>query len=82
MGIETYLQLFWAPSIASAALIVILWAQGRLSGRAPLLLAWFEVLALVAQYFGAAAGAWWIFGLVLQTALAVFLLFQHQFGQL
>ena len=81
MAIETYLQLFWAPSIASAALIVFLWAQGRLSARAPLLLAWF-VVALVAQYFGAAASAWWILGLVLQTALAVFLLFKHQFGQL
>jgi hypothetical protein len=46
-----------------------------------LLLAWF-VVALVAQYFGAAASAWWILGLVLQTALAVFLLFKHQFGQL
>lgn len=79
MGIETYLQLFWAPSIASAALIVFLWAQGRLPGRAPLLLAWF-VVALAAQYFGAAASAWWILGLVLQTALAVFLLFKHQFA--
>lgn len=46
-----------------------------------MLLAWF-VVALVAQYFGAAASAWWILGLVLQTALAVFLLFKHQFGQL
>ena len=81
MGIETYLQLFWAPSIASAALIVFLWAQGRLSGRAPLLLAWF-VVALAVQYFGAAASAWWILGLVLQTALAVLLLFKHRFGQL
>ena len=80
MSIQTYLQLSWAPSIASAVLLVFLAAQRGLS-RAPLFVAWFLV-ALVAQYFGAQAGAWWTLGLVLQTALAVSLLFKHQLGQL
>lgn len=79
MDIKTYLQLFWVPSIASAALLAFQSVQTGLSRRAPLILAWF-LLALAAQYLAAPASAWWIVGLVMQTALAVFLLFKQQFG--
>ena len=81
MDIRTYLQLFWAPAMASAALMAILWAQDGLSGRAPLFLSSWFLLALAAQYLGTTKSVW-VAGLALQTALAIFLLLKHQLGQL
>ena len=82
MDLRVYFQLFWVPAIASAVLIGFLWTQGVLTGRAPLILACWFLLALAAQYLGTVASAWWVAGLGLQTALAVFLLFKNQSGQL
>jgi hypothetical protein len=59
-----------------------LWVQDGLSGRASLFLASWFVLALAAQYLGTITSIVWVAGLALQTALAVFLLLKHQFGQL
>ena len=81
MALKTYFQLFWVPAIASAALMALLWAQDGLSGRAPLFLASWFLLALVAQYLGTTTSVW-VAGLALQTALAVFLLLKQQLGQL
>ena len=82
MDLRTYFQLFWGPAIASAALIALLWAQDGLSGRNPLFLASWFLLALAAQYLGTTTSVLWVAGLALQTALAVFLLLKHQLGQL
>jgi hypothetical protein len=82
MDLRTYFQLFWVPAIASAALMALLWAQGGLSGRAPLFLASWFVLALAAQYFGTTTSVVWVAGLASQTVLAIFLLLRHQLGQL
>ena len=81
MDLRTYFQFFWAPATASAALMALLWAQDGLSGRARLFLACWFLLALVAQYLGTPSSMWWVVGLALQTALAVFLLLKHQLGQ-
>ena len=81
MEIKTYFQLFWVPAIASAALMALLWAQDGLSGRAPLFLSSWFVLALAAQFLGTTTGVW-VAGLALQTALAIFLLLKHQLDQL
>ena len=80
MDLRTYFQLFWGPAIASAALIALLWAQDGLSGRKPLFLASWFLLALAAQYLGTSGV--WVAGLALQTALAIFLLLKHQLRQL
>ncbi len=82
MDLKTYFQLFWVPAIASTALMVLLWAQDELSGRAPLFLVGWFLLALTAQYLGTLASALWLVGLALQTALALFLLLKHQLGEL
>ena len=82
MDLRTYFQLFWVPAIASAALMALLWAQDGLSGRAPLfLLGWF-LLALGAQYLGTIASVLWVAGLVLQATLTTFLLLKHRLGEL
>ena len=81
MDLRTYFQLFWVPAIASAALMALLWAQDELSGRAPLFLSGWFLLALAAQYLGTTTSVW-VAGLALQTALAVFLLLKHHLGQL
>jgi hypothetical protein len=82
MELKTYFQLFWVPAIASVLLMVLLWAQDEFSGRTPLVLVCWFLLALAAQYFGTMAGAMWVAGLALQSALAVFLLLKHHIGQL
>ena len=81
MDLRSYFQFFWIPAIASAGLLAVRWGQEGLSGRVPLLLAWF-LSALVAQYLAPLASAWWMAGFVLQAALAVFLLFKQHFDQL
>ncbi len=81
MDLRTYFQLFWVPAIASAALMALLWAQDALSGRTPLFLSGWFLLALAAQYLGTTTSVW-VAGLALQTALAVFLLLKHHLGQL
>jgi hypothetical protein len=82
MDLKTYFQLFWVPAIASAALMALLWAQDGFSGRAPLFLASWFLLALAAQYLGTIASVLWVVGLALQTALATFLLLKHHLGEL
>jgi len=82
MDLKTYFQLFWVPAIVSAALMALVWAQDGLSGRAPLFLASWFLLALAAQYLGTPTSVWWVAGLALQTFLAVFLLLKHQLGEL
>ena len=82
MDLRTYFQLFWVPAIASVALMALLWAQDGLSGRAPLFLASWFLLALAAQYLGTITSVLWVVGLALQTALATFLLLKHRLGQL
>ncbi len=81
MDLRTYFQLFWVPAVASAALMVLLWAQDELPGRSPLLLASWFLLALAAQYLGTIASVVWVAGLASQTVLAAFLLLKHQAGQ-
>jgi hypothetical protein len=82
MALRDYFQLFWAPAIASALLLALLWAQDELSGRVSwFLLGWF-LLALAAQYLATATGVWWMIGLALQTALAIFLLLKQQISGL
>lgn len=81
MDLRVYFQLFWAPAIASAALLAFLWTRDGTSGRAPLLLASWFLLALIAQYVGTPASAVWIAGLVSQTVLAVSLLLKAQVDQ-
>ena len=81
MALRDYFQLFWAPAIASALLLALLWAQDGLSGRVSwFLIGWF-LLALAAQYQATATGVW-IIGLALQTALAIFLLLKQQISGL
>ena len=80
MDIKIYFQLFWVPATASAVLLALLWAEDRLSRRAPLFLASWFLLALAAQYLGTTGV--WVIGLALQTALAIVLLLKHQLGQL
>ena len=79
MDLRTYFQLFWVPAIASAVLMALLRAQDELSGRAPLFLSGWFLLALAAQYLGTTTSVW-VAGLALQTALAVFLLLKHHLG--
>jgi hypothetical protein len=81
MDLRTYFQLFWVPAIVSAALMALLSAQDGLAGRGTLFLAGWFLSALVAQYLGTPNSVWWVAGLALQTALAVFLLLKHQTGQ-
>jgi hypothetical protein len=82
MDLKTYFQLFWVPAIASACLMVLLWAQNELSGRATLFLSSWFLLALAAQYFGTTTTSVWVAGLALQTALVGFLLMKHRLAQL
>ena len=78
MSLSDYFQLFWAPPIASALLLALLWAQDELSGRMSwFLIGWF-LLALAAQYLATATTGVWIVGLALQTALAIFLLLKRR----
>lgn len=82
MDLKTYFQLFWVPAIASAALMALLWAQEGLSGRAPVFLAGWFLVALAAQYLGTTTSVLWVAGLALQTALATCLLLKHRLGRL
>ena len=77
MSLRDYFQLFWAPAIASAVLLALLWARNELPGRVSWFLAGWFLLALAAQYLATANGVW-IIGLSLQTALAIFLLIKQQ----
>ena len=65
-----YFQLFWLPTVVSAALLGLLWTHGELSGSVRWLVSWF-LLALAAQYLGTPTSLW-IGGLVLQQALRSF----------
>jgi hypothetical protein len=82
MALPDYFQLFWAPTIASALLLALLWTRDELSGRmSSFLIGWFLV-ALATQYLAAATSGVWIIGLALQTALAIFLLLKQQISGL
>ena len=66
-----YRLLFSLPAIASAASLLIAWNSGLL--RRPLLpIAWF-LLALLLQTIGMMFSPAWAVGLVLQVALAIYL---------
>jgi len=82
MDLKLYFQMFWLPAIASAALMVLLWARDGLSGRASLILGSWFVFAAGAQYLGTSTSAVWAAGLVSQTALAIVLLLKYQLAQL
>jgi hypothetical protein len=82
MELRTYFLLFWAPAIASAALMVLLWMRDGFSGRAQVFFPSWFVLALTAQCLGATASVVWAVGLAMQTMLAVFLMVRHQLGEL
>ena len=82
MDLTTYFELFWAPAIASAILLVLLWTQTGLTGRSQFILATWFLLALMAQYMGTLASATWIAGFVLQAILAVSLLLKVRTDQL
>jgi hypothetical protein len=82
MSFKSYFQLLSVvPSIASVALIALLWAQDGLLRGTPLFLAGWFLLALAAQYLGTTASMWAI-GLASQTVLAIILLLKHRVGQL
>jgi hypothetical protein len=81
MDLRTYFQLFWTPAIASAALLALRWTRDGFSGPAPLVLASWFLLALIAQYVGTAGSILWVAGLVSQTVLAVVLLLKQQADQ-
>ncbi len=82
MDLKTYFQLFWVPAVASAALLLLLCLRDELSRRVRWFVAGWFVAALAAQASGRPSGIVWVAGLVLQTALAVFLLLKHQAEQL
>ncbi len=72
-----YFQLFWLPTGISAGLLLVLWMQDSVNGRAvTVFLSWF-LLAGLLQYFGPFASAWAL-GLALQTVLAIVLLVKRQ----
>lgn len=77
LPVAFYFQLFWAPAIASALLLGLLWMQDELVGRLRWFAAGWFLLAFAAQYFRPMPAAF-IIGLILQTALAVFLLLKIQ----
>jgi len=81
MDLQTYFRLFWVPAVASAALMALLWAQDELSGRAPLFLVSWFLLAVAAQSVGTVASVLWVIGLALQTVLATVLLLKQQAAQ-
>jgi hypothetical protein len=76
-----YFQLFWAPAFMSVLLIARLWARNDLSGRTPMIVAGWFLVALAAQYV-ATSTSLWVLGLALQTGLAVFLLVKERLDRL
>ena len=82
MALRDYFQLFWAPAIASALLLALLWARDELSGRVSWFLVGWFLLAVAAQYLATPSTGVWIIGLALQTALALLLLLKQQISGL
>jgi hypothetical protein len=76
-----YFQLFWLPTIASALLLVLVWVQGDLSERTPMIAAGWFLIALAAQYRATTTSVWAL-GLTAQTGLAIFLLVKQRLGRL
>jgi hypothetical protein len=72
-----YFRLFWAPAVASVCLLATLWVQGALANRAGGFLGGWFLLAVALQA-SATTSPLWIAGLVLQTALALFLILKKQ----
>jgi len=65
-------RMFLVPALASAVMLGKLWWDGALFGRrAAIFIFWF-VAAAVMQ-FASSGLAWWLAGLVAQTALAIVL---------
>jgi len=61
--------IFWAPTIVSAILLLVLWRQGVLHGRRLGYLVAVFTVALLAQAFKSNA-VLWILGFTIQIALA------------
>lgn len=67
-----YAFIFWAPALASLALLVMLWNMHELLGWSPAIFGIWFVVAVTLQYV--LAGVWfWLAGLLLQAALAMVL---------
>lgn len=81
MDLRLYFQLFWAPAIASAALLALQWMRDGSAERGPRFLASWFVLALIAQYMGTPTSVTWVVGLVAQTILAVTLLLKMRIDE-
>ena len=69
-------QLFWLPAVISAALLLLLWAEDALPRYAPTFAGWC-LLAGILQFSARTPDAW-VFGLILQTVLAVVLLLKYR----
>ena len=82
MALRDYFQLFWAPAIASAVLLALLWAQRELSGRVSWFLTGWFLVALAAQYLATFSTGVWIIGLASQSALAIVLCLKQRISGL
>ena len=67
-----YRLAFMIPAIAAAASLLLAWNSGML--RRPLVVIVWFLLALLLQTFGALFSPAWAIGLVLQVALAIYLI--------
>lgn len=67
--------IYWLATIVSAALLAVAWLSGDFVGRERrglMFTSWF-LAALLLEWF-APSGGWWALALLLQTALAIWLL--------
>jgi hypothetical protein len=64
--------IFWAPALASLALLIMLWNVNELLGWSPAIFGIWFLAAVALQYV--LTGIWfWLAGLLLQAALATVL---------
>jgi len=70
--LQAYLMIFWAPAMASAVLLWLLWRTEALSTRQGLVLTAGWVVAAILQ-FGGGSPARWATGLVLFSMIGVYL---------
>ena len=67
-----YASIFRLPAIVSLVMLWRLWTENELTGRSAALFPGWFLVALAVQYFAENKGLW-LAGLLLQTALAIFL---------